>query len=495
MTTTTTIVRLCLAVSIVAAAAAPCGAQEEKIDPKKIDRFEKECAAGEDKSGEHAGDKSLFSDKCLPLADLPNRPRPIIELGTPFLGTGIIRKGITLPGGAVWQPSFLAFASSRSAVQGFRNDADDSQLTEAVTRLDLFGNLYLTQTERVVVGFRPLDRNGVFTTKTLSSSPDERFALDTAPLNFTPSTLFFEGDLAEMLPNLDRKDSKRLDYYISVGRQPLSFQDGALINEDQMDMLGLTKANLKIGSLINTRITGVWGWGQVTRQSATGNVTDSSAALFGLFSEIDTRRSTMEFDAVYVKGGSDSTGNGFHFGISDTRRFGGRSNTFRIMGSMPVGDSSRFNTQGFLIQNQIGFTPHHTDNWVYLTAFAGIGRFRSAARGQPTGGPGGPTGILFAAPGIGRIGAPLGNQVDDAVGGALGYQMFFANKRQQLLLEVGGRTRTKDTAPGVNQFGGVASYQAAIMRRWLLVVQGIGRYNTEAKTSLFAARTEIQLQM
>jgi len=487
-------IRVCMAAAIVGATAAPCAAQQSTIDPKTIDRFEKECGTANEKAGEHEEKKSLFSDKCIPLTKVPKRPKPLIELGTPFLGTGIIRKGFTLPGGAVWQPSLLAFATSRSAVQGFRNDQDESQLVEAVTRLDLFGNLYLTQTERVVVGFRPLDRDGRFTTRTLSGTPDGRFVPDSNVLNFTPTTLFFEGDLAELLPNLDKKDRRSLDYYISVGRQPLSFQDGALVNEDQMDMLGLTQANLKIGGLINTRITGVWGWGQITRHGAARNVTDSSASLFGLFTEVDTRKSTIELDAVYVKG-SDSTGSGFHFGVSDTRRMGGRSNTFRVMGSMPVGEERDFNSQGFLIQNQIGWTPHHSDNWVYVTAFAGIGQFRSAARGQPTGGPGGPTGVLFAAPGIGRLGAPLGNQVDDAVGGVLGYQMFFSQTRKQLLLEVGGRARMKDTGLGSNQVGGTASFQSAIMRRWVLVVQGNGRYNTEIKKSLFGARTELQLQM
>ncbi len=489
-----TVLRLSLTAAILGLTAAPCAAQVSEIDPKTIDRFEKECGTAEKKPDEHAEEKSLFSDKCLPLANIPQRPRPIIELGTPFLGTGIIRQGITLPGGAVWQPSLLAFATSRSALQGFRNDQDESQLVEAVTRLDLFGNLYLTQTERVVIGFRPLDRDGRFTTRTLSGTPDGRFAPDSSALNFVPSTLFFEGDIAELLPNLDKNDRRSLDYYFSVGRQPLSFQDGALVNEDQMDMLGLTKANLKIGNLINTRITGVWGWGQVTRHGAARNVTDSTASLFGLFTEVDTRKSTIELDAVYVRGG-DSTGSGFHFGLSDTRRIGGRSNTFRVMGSLPVGEERDFNSQGFLLQNQIGWTPHHSDNWVYITAFAGLGQFRSAARGQPTGGPGGPTGVLFAAPGIGRLGAPLGNQVDDAVGGVIGYQMFFSQTRKQLLLELGGRARLNDSAPGANQIGAGATFQAAIMRRWVLVFQGNGRYNTAAKSSLFGARTELQLQM
>jgi len=50
---------------------------------------------GEDEGG------SRFSDEPIPLADLPERPNPILELGEPFLGTGTLSQGFTMPGGAV----------------------------------------------------------------------------------------------------------------------------------------------------------------------------------------------------------------------------------------------------------------------------------------------------------------------------------------------------------------------------------------------------------
>ena len=87
---------------------------------------------------------------------------------------------------------------------------------------------------------------------------------------------------------------------------------------------------MKIGGLINTRLTGVWGWNQVTRHSASGNITDPDAMLFGLFSEIDVRATTLELDAVLVTG-SDTTGNGLHVAVGDTRRIGQYSNTLRVM--------------------------------------------------------------------------------------------------------------------------------------------------------------------
>ncbi len=403
----------------------------------------------------HGGDDhsdSRFSDEPIPLAEMPERPKPVVELGEPFLGTGTLKQGVKLPTGAVWQPSFLAFGTLRSAVQGFNTEFDqvNTNLTEAAFRLDLFGNLYLTSSERVLIGFRPLDEGGQFTRYTLNTNLDlgeEEDFVD--ELNFGIRTLFFEGDIGEIFPALDWDDSKGLDIGISIGRQPLSFQDGMLLNEDAIDMIGLTKANIKMGGLINTRATIIFGWGDIDRPvgiatvpdaSLIGrNIGDSEAGLVGLFTETDTRKATIEADLVYVYS-DEFGGNGLYAGVSSIRRFGRFSNTARVMASMPAGDEGFHNSQGFLLANQFSWTPHHTHNHVYINAFLGIQEFRSAARGPSTGGPLGQIGILYSAPGIGRIGAPLGSISDYAVGASAGYQFFFASTRQQLIVELGGRT-------------------------------------------------------
>src|SRR5690606_31108847 len=112
-------------------------------------------------------------------------------------------------------------------------------------------------------------------------------------------------------------DSSRLDYYISVGRQPLSFQDGLLIDEDAIDMVGLTRANMRIGRLVNTRIAGVFGWGDIDRPAGGVNLHDGSALLFGLFTETDTRTRTVELDALFVTA-DDSTGSGVYGGVGSS---------------------------------------------------------------------------------------------------------------------------------------------------------------------------------
>ena len=437
---------------------------------------------GEEKEEEHGESESRFSDEPIPLADVPKRPPPLIELGEPFLGTGTLSQGIKLPTGAVWQPAFLAFGTIRSAVQGIDNGVANTQFAEGAARFDLFGNLYLTQSERVLIGFRPLDQDGAFTRYTFSNEPELPASLADFQdeLNFAIRTLFFEGDLGEIFPGLDWNDSGGLDIGISVGRQPLSFQDGLLINEDAIDAVGLTRANVKMGGLVNTRITGLFAWGDIDRPTADGNRGDKSAWLVGLFTESDSRKRTVELDALYVSA-DDSTGDGIYLGLGTTRRIGHYNHTLRTLASFPVGDEMEANRQGVLLHNQLSWTPYHTYNLIYINNFVGIGEFRSAARGPAAGGPLGRTGILFAAVGLGRYGAALGNGADNAVGGSIGYQMFFDHTRKQLVLEAGGRyTYDDDTIGPRDAIAAGARYQMAFGRRGVIVLDVFGSYDIDS---------------
>lgn len=448
----------------------------------------------EEQQEEESHETSRFSDEPIPLVTVPPRPRPIFELGEPFLGTGTLGQGIKLPTGAVWQPAFMAFGSIRTAAQAINNDVTDTQISEGVARFDLFGNLYLTQTERIVIGFRPLDQDGRFTRYTLSADPADSTDFQDE-LNFKVRTLFFEGDIGEIFPKLDWTDKHGFDIGFSVGRQPLSFQDGLLMNESAIDAVGLTRANLKWFGAVNMRITALFGWGEIDRPMGGFNGADSNAKLFGLFTETDTPTQTIELDLIYVSGDSLS-GDGLYGGFSSIRRFGGMNNTFRVVASFPVGDEGLSNSQGVLFHNQLGWTPHHSINYVYINTFLGIDEFRSAARGPSTGGPLGQTGILFAAVGLGRYGAALGNFADKSVGGAIGYQMFFAHTRRQLVLEAGARyVYDRDVMAPVNAAAGGARYQIAFGRRGVIVLDGFGSYNFEVSKAVFGGRLELLIKL
>ncbi|MEM7515613.1 MAG: hypothetical protein AAF368_01635 [Planctomycetota bacterium] len=117
-------------------------------------------------------DDSLFPENLAREAILEARPVDDVETEIPerrsifgndrFLSPGPIDEGIVLPTGATWRPSFLIFGNLRSAVQSYEGVGGERS-TEWANRLDIFGNLYLSSTERFLIGFRPLDEEGVFT--------------------------------------------------------------------------------------------------------------------------------------------------------------------------------------------------------------------------------------------------------------------------------------------------------------------------------------------
>jgi len=376
---------------------------------------------------------SALSDKVLPLAPETPRPPPLLEIGqNPFLGSGTISPGFTLPTGAVWQPVFLLYGTARSAFQVFDNGIQ--QNTEWVSRLDLFGNLYLTPTERILVGIRPLDRKGEYTGYRYFPNPDTLDAF-----NGNIRTLFFEGDFGELFPNLDPDDRYSLDYGFAVGRQPLSFQNGIMISDDAVDAVGITRSSLFVLGASAVRTTALFAWNELNGNNNAPE--NSSAKLFGLFIAADYPKTTLDLDVAYV---NDRKNDGLYVGFGATQRiFGLINSTFRVNSSFALADESEAVSNGTLLFGQLSTTLPHGKDIAYVNAFWGIDNYASADRGPDAGGPLGQTGILFAAQGLGNYGAPLGNRANSAIGAALGFQKFIGGTDRQLVLEVGSRTNTR----------------------------------------------------
>ena len=488
------------------------------VDVAPPPRTEQTISAEED---EHPESRIADEYHPLQLDGFPNRPKPLLEFGAPFLGTGRIGRGFTLPGGAVWTPSFLLFGQFRSGVSVLHTQA--TRDTQWANRLDLFGNLYLTGTERLVFGLRPTDRTDPLGGREFSGYRHQSVEGSGAgqfvdQFNFdldTVSHLFFEGELGELLPNLDIDDRNGLDLGFSVGRQPISFQEGMLIN-DFVDAVGVTQNNLRPGGVVNLRFTGLYAWNQINRntpsaQSLVRNLEGDGAHLVGGFTEIDWRSTTAAFDVVYVRGGQFAArgelsgadrvraGDGVYAGFSLVGRPGsGAFNVaLRALTSVPVGERTpragvmlgtldRFDvevpfsdpaTRGSVVFSEISWTPHHSNNFFYGNAFYAVDDYRAAALDPTVPGPLARAGILFAGPGLGNVPGVLSSTASDVVGGAFGHQMFFANTRQQLLLEAGGRYSTRD-CPGdaptcdVDSVAGMARYQVAVGRRGVLVFDG-----------------------
>lgn len=413
---------------------------------------------------------SQISDESVAVIDpdsIPTRPRPLLELGNPFLGSGRLRPGFRVSGGAVWQPALLTFGTFRSAVQAFNDN--DITVSEWANRLDLFTNLQLSGTERILFGLRPLDENGVFSGEHFKGSPtgsQEEF-------NHEIATLFFEGDLGELFPGTDPDDFGSLDWGFAVGRQPLLFQEGMLINDD-LDGIGITRNTLLPRGGTDLQLTFFYAWDDVHRDD---NLEDDGAELLAFFLSADYPKSTWNADFTWVFDTETET-DGAYWGLSRVRRIGHWNSSVRVLGSHALDFETDAVSDGYLLMGEFSWTPPWTHDLLYMNVFWGIDRFSSAARGPATGGPLGRTGILYAAVGLGRYGAPLGNRADDSSGFSIGYQKFSHSTRRQAIFELGGRQSTEGLQNAALALG--ARYQQAYGKHIVLQLDGFGAIKESA---------------
>ncbi len=415
---------------------------------------------------EHYTSESPLDEHAIGLQPIPDRPNLLIETNEKFLDIGFLDQGIVIPTGAVWRPSFWVFGTYRTGLNYF-NNRTGTNATEWANRLDLFGQLNLSGTERVLVGLRSLDKE--LTASRLFTGYDFHDGQWLDGLNADIQTLFFEGDFGEIFPNLDPYDVHRYDVGFSVGRQPMSFQQGLLINEDMVDAVTVTRNTVNGGGILNMRITGVYVEGDINRNN---NIRDPDSRMYGIFTETDLAVSTVNADVATVHSSNQQFGSMTAFGLSAIQRLHGFHNTyntsFQVLGSFPHEGETATSGQGELLFSQISLTPHHSSDLVYFNSFLAIDEFTSPARGTLAGGPLGQVGLLYAASGLGQYGAPLSNQATNAAGASLGYQLFYDKTRQQLIFEIGGRKNTKGINDGA--IAGAIRYQKAIGQHWIMLL-------------------------
>ena len=434
-----------------------------------------------------AGSGSALSTEPIPMKkahELPARTPPLLEIGPRFLDTGNIDAGFELPTGAVWQPALWVFGGYRTALQYFDNGpGQDTQ--EWANRLDLFANLQCTATERILLGVSPLRRDGSFTGYTRKGSRPDSF---NSEFNANITTLFFEGELGEIFPNLDPDDRRGLDIGISVGRQPLFFQEGIMIN-DTVDAIGLTRDNNVIpGYSLDSRVTALFGWNDVHRND---NKEDKDAVIAGLFTETDFRSNTFNFDFAYAFSNTGTGADLGAIGIGSIQRIGHFNTALWVNHSWTPGPCSTVANSGTLLFGQVTRTLPHSHDLVYVNGSWGIDQYSSIARDPTAGGPLGQMGILYAAVGLGSYGAALSNSANDAVGLSVGYQRFFDNDKTQLVLEIGGRQPTESSQVSAIALG--ARLQFAVGNRFFVQFDGFVS-SQEGGTRGAGLRTESGVQ-
>ena len=376
--------------------------------------------------------------------EITQRPHLFIEKGDFFLDSGKLYEGFEVPIlGAVWQPRLWSYMISRTAFQSFDNHAAGTEReTELANRTDLYVNLQLTGTEKLLLGLRPFDNNRPdrFSRHTFDGASDGT----TNELNVDAETLFFEGDLGSLIPNLDPAGITLLDFGFTIGRQPITFQEGILIN-DTIDSIGFVRNNLVFPGTSNLRIHGMYAWNRLDRNDRSRGVESNMFALFGF---ADTPVSTFNLDMIYVD--DNGRGDGFYLGASAIQRLrglGGISTAFRINSSFALEDEIAGNVigDGILLTAELSSLVVESEDIMYFNTYVGIDNYTQAGREPIVGGPLANTGILFASPNLSTYGAEINPFTDDVIGFALGYQAFYDHTRRNVIIEIAGR---KDTNGG-----------------------------------------------
>ena len=446
---------------------------------------------------EHDRTNTELSPHAIGLQPLPERPPLLLELNDEFLAPGWLTQGYQMPTGVVWRPSIWVFGEYRAHYAYRENSMGLRRFSEVAESLDLFGQLNLSATERLLVGLRPMDQEvggPMGGGQAIREFNSYDFIADDSidGWNNEVQTLFFEGDFGEIFPNLDPYDTEYLDYGFSVGRQPLLIQDGLLINEDMIDLVSVTRNTLYGCGSLNTRATAVYAWNRLNRADPTlGNRFDPEGRMVGLFTESDFVHSTANADVAFV---DSDLGSVVVWGLSAIQRLHGYHNTyntsFHVLGSHPTNGETSIAGQGELLFGQVSWTPHCTEDLIYIDAFWAIDEFTSATRGPLQGGPLGQTGLLYAVPALGQYGPGLSNQAMNAYGGAIGYQMFFDHTRQQIIFELGAR----DDTEGLNNaaVGATIRFQRAIGQHWILVIDGLVSKQESVSNLNDGARVEMR---
>jgi len=411
----------------------------------------------------HLGDStgnSRLSDKPTKFLDVfnegvPERPPLLLELGDPFLHQGNLDPGIELDTGWVVQPRLWVFGTLRTAVQSYDNGVAPGT-TEWANRFDLYANLQLSGTEKLIIGFRPLDRNKFTEFSRYGWSSENEFSDET---NGRIRTLFFEGDLGSIFSKLDPPGMTPLDYGFSVGRQQLNFQDGIMIN-DIVDSVGVVRNNLHLPGVSNLRVTSIYGWGELDTSRP-----DPRAQIVGLFLAADTSKVRWDIDGAWVKDSGQGNDGSFHYGVSAERPIGHLHTTFRVNGSVAQDKETSGVGTGILLSTEFNITPSGSDDNVYFNSFWAIDNFTQISREPVVGGPLATFGILFASASLGNYLSELSGAAEEIVGAALGYQAFWDRHSKNLTLEVGGRHDTSNKKTKNSDVAAGFQYQQRFGRR------------------------------
>jgi hypothetical protein len=371
-------------------------------------------------------------------------------------------------------------ADNDAGIAAANGKTDQSLLA---TRLNLDLDLTFTATERIHAFMDPFGNNPNFTRYDISGKVSDKFVQE---FNSKLDTLFFEGDLGNMLSGLTDKPST-FDLPISFGLVPILTQNGIWIQDEFRGLAaGITAKHSGVLDISNFDLTFFSAFNGVTTAAVPGR---SDTKLFALAGFFDTLRGYVEAGYGYVDA-ADSELSYNNLTVAYTRRYWNLvSNSIRLIGNF--GQTAPVKTaNGLLVLAENSLLTSKPSTLVpYLNLFGGFGTPQSLARDIDAGGVLRNTGINFQGDGL--TGYPtLDALAHDTYGGALGVEYLF-NLDRQLVVEGTVVERMGGSVLPGSEYSLGALFQQPLSNADILIFQGMRGW-LEGQRDIFGVRVELR---
>ncbi|MEM9185610.1 MAG: hypothetical protein AAGB00_03855 [Planctomycetota bacterium] len=415
----------------------------------------------------------IYGDKRL----VPTQ-RPLVELGVPFYDTGPVPESKTWCGPTnLVQPKLYVYGDYRVAYAQNTNIAQEADVL--AHRLNLEVDYWITSTERLHAFVGPFQDAGKF-----MRVENGKYIEELELFNDNTDTLFFEGDLGQMLGGWEHTQAP-FDLPFTAGLVPLLLQNGVWALDTAWG------AAVTIPARNSPRFD--WSNFDVTFFAALDQVSSDafdqaphSGQFYGATAFIESRGGYLEVGYAFVDD-RHGVGRGYHnVGVSYTRRYLNRvSNSVRLIVNagqdLPKADRT---ADGVLLLVENSFLTKHPYTVVpYVNFWAGFDRPQPLARAAAFGGVLFNTGILFQVDGL--TGFPtLDATANNTTGAAVGVDLLGEAFDQQLIAEAAvlhafGDDATRN-APG-NQYGVGVRWQLPLDEARLIRVDAMHGFTEDAR--------------
>lgn len=427
---------------------------------------------------------------------------PPIEIGREFYGPGEIGEGIALFGDKnLVYPQLILFGDSRTAIAYNKNDAEETG--QVATRLNLFFNLQLTGTDRVLLFWRPLQDGGLFTRYEFAGPDRDPRADPKFQAEETPDALFYEGDLGAFIAGVS-DEYQGFDLPVAFGLMPLLFQNGVWLEDTFFGgAFTIPAQNSAALGITNYDITFFGGFSDITTDAFVdrrGVKDDDQAAVLGVAGFFDVAEGYLELGYAYLfDKNKQAGGNQSYHNLTaafSKRYFGAVSNATRLIVNIGQDPGPGFakTADGFILISENAFvTAQELTLIPYANFWIGKDAPQSVARDGGAGGILRNVGLSFESDNL--TGFPtLDPTGRDTFGGAIGVQYLFALD-QQLVLEAAAVIPWDGSdGPAIdNEYALSARYQIPVTNQVIFRADAIYGLK-ESRPDVFGARFEVRVK-